>query len=146
MKLEIRKAVKENCRDIYNWRTDERNSQFSWTGDSLTYSQHEEWFLEYLEERNYLMLIASFNDKPCSVIRFDGDIDDRTVSIYMVPAFHSHGLGMQCLLLGERYLKEEIKGLPCNLNAEIMNDNMASVKLFTRAGYIYSMADWYKVI
>ena len=146
MKLEIRKATIEDCRSIYSWRTSPINSASSFTGSSFSYEDHTAWFTKYLEDTESLMLIVSFNDKPCCVLRFDGDWEEKTVSIYMVPSFHGFGLGIQCLLLGERYLKEELQGLRCNLIAEIMMDNKASFKLFSRAGYIYSMADWHKVI
>ena len=143
MKLEVRKAVLDDCQDIYDWRTNPKNSEHSYTGGDFKYSDHEKWFPEYLKERDNLMLIVSINDNPCCVVRFDGSLDDREVSIYMVPGWHGNGLGLQCLLLCETFLHQELRGMPCNLHAEIMNDNVASIKMFTRAGYIYSLADWY---
>lgn len=146
MKLEVRRVVLRDCQDIYNWRTNPLNSENSWSGGDFKYGNHEIWFANYLKERNNLMLIVEMNDRPCCVVRFDGELDDREVSIYMVPSYHGKGLGLQCLLLCETYLHKELTGLPCNLHAQIMNDNVASIKMFTRAGYIYSMADWYKLI
>jgi len=146
MKLSIREATIDDTRNVYDWRTDPKNSGNSWTGGDFLYDSHEKWFKAYLEERDNMMLIVGFNDKPCSVVRFDGDFEDKTVSIYMVPSFHGYGLGIQCLLLAERYLKKRVMGSLVNLHAEIMNDNLPSVKMFTRAGYIYSTADWYKLI
>jgi len=146
MKLEIRRSTIGDCRNVYDWRTDPKNSENSWSGGDFKYEDHQEWFADYLKSPESLMLIAEFNGKPCCVMRFDGSLDDRTVSIYMVPGFHGNGFGLECLLFGERWLKEDIRGLTCNLHAEIMQHNIASTKLFTRAGYIYSMADWYKVI
>ena len=146
MKLEIRKAVLGDCLDIYNWRTNPKNSKNSWSGGGFKYTDHESWFPNYLKDSGNLMLIAEFDGRPCCVVRFDGGLNDREVSIYMVPGFHGFGLGLQCLLLGERYLTESLSGLPCELTAQIMNANKASIKMFTRAGYIYSLADWYKLI
>ena len=125
MKLETRKATLEDCKSIYKWRTDERNSEFSFTGKDFKYEDHVKWFKEYLSERENLMLIAEIMDKPCCVMRFDGDFQEKTVSIYMVPGFHGKGLALSCLLLGELFVKESLGGLKCNLNAEIMGDNDA---------------------
>ena len=146
MKIEIRKALKSDCKNIYQWRTHSKNVDYSWSSGDFTYDEHKQWFTEYLQERDNLMLIAEKEGEPCCVMRFDGDLDDREVSIYMVPGWHGVGLGLPCLLLGEMYLSSELRGLPCNLRAEIQFDNTASIKLFSRAGYMYSMADWYKVI
>lgn len=145
MKLEVRKATIEDCKDIYEWRTHLLNCEYSWSSTLITLKGHQKWFAEYLKERDNLMLIVEFNGKPCAVLRFDGDLHDKEVSIYMVPGFHGLGLGLPCLLLCERYLTESLH-LPCNLRAQVQNHNTASIKLFTRAGYIYSMSDWYKVI
>lgn len=148
MKLEIRKATIDDCQDIYDWRTDEKNSENSFSGGDFSYEKHKGWFKHYLEdtEESNLMLILELNDKPCCVVRFDGELNHRTVSIYMVPGYHGKKLGLPCLLMAELYLRHELQGLTCNLDAEIMIDNEASIKIFTRAGYIYSMADWYKVL
>jgi len=146
MKLEIREATLEDCQDIYDWRTHEKNKEYSYTHDDFSYKEHKGWFKDYLLEKGNLMLIAELNGKPCSVVRFDGDFSSKEVSIYMVPGFHGFGLGLQCLLLSERLLKEKLRGLQCNITAEIDQENCASTNMFTRAGYIYSMADWYKVI
>lgn len=146
MKLEVKKATQDDCKNIYDWRTHKKNRDCSGTTGLFSYKDHKDWFSEYLKEDNNLMLIAYTKDKPCCVMRFDGDLDEREVSIYMVPGWHGHGLGLPCLLLGELYLHSELKGLHCNLFAQIQGDNKASIKLFTRAGYIYSMTDWYKTI
>jgi len=151
MKFELRKATIEDCRNIYRWRTDPINSEGSFTGGSFTYNDHKSWFADYLEEEGNLMLIASFNDVPCCVLRFDKEFDERKVSIYMVPGYHGCGLGLHCLLFGERYLKDELEGSACSLGAEIMCDNDASMRLFKRAGYVYENVPdaslyWYKVI
>ena len=146
MKLEVRKAVLSDCLNIFDWRTNPKNSENSYSGGDFKYSDHESWFADYLKEHGNLMLIVEINDRPCCVVRFDGELNDREVSIYMVPGWHGNGLGLQCLLLCETYLHKELQGLPCNLTAQIMNDNVASIKMFTRAGYIYSLADWYKLI
>ena len=145
MQLKVREATIEDCKYIYEWRTHPLNCEYSWSTD-IKFKDHVEWFTKYLEERNDLMLIVEIDNKPCCVLRFDGELDHREVSIYMVPGYHNKGLGLPCLLLGELYLREQLMGLTCNLTAQIQNDNKASVKLFTRAGYIYSMADWYKVL
>jgi len=146
MKLEIRPADINDCRDIFDWRTSEINSEFSFTGNDFKYEDHEKWFPKYLADKDNMMLIVECNGKPCCVIRFDGSFSEKTVSIYMVPSFHGKRISLICLLMAERYLKEELEGLTCNLNAEIMAGNHASIALFSQAGYRYSMADWWKVI
>lgn len=147
MKLEIRPATIADCESIYKWRTDARNSEFSFTGNDFKYESHEKWFKDYyLEDKESLMLITEVMDKPCCVMRFDGALEEKTVSIYMVPGYHGKNLSLSCLLLGELYIRETLNGLRCNLIAEIMMDNNASISLFSRAGYRYSMADWSKVI
>jgi len=146
MKLEARKAGWLDRRDIYTWRTDKRNSEYSYTGDDFPYSEHEAWFKEYLDDDENLMLIIEVNSADCCVVRLDGCLEHKEVSIYMVPGFHGKNLSLSCLLLAELYLRERLQGLTCSLSAQIMMNNEASVSLFSRAGYRYSMADWYKVI
>ena len=146
MKLQIRPTSITDCRDIYDWRTNEINSEFSFTGKDFKYEDHEAWFARYLEDEENLMLVVEYNDKPCCVMRFDGAFEEKTVSIYMVPGFHGKKLSLPCLLLGELYLRKPLQGLKCNLHAEIMMNNEASIALFSQAGYRYSMADWWKVI
>jgi len=150
MILEIRKATLIDCQDIFKWRTDPINSEGSFTGGEFCYEDHKNWFMAYLKRKDNLMLLASFNGKPCCVLRFDGTILSRVVSIYMVPGFHGLGLGLQCLLLGERFLIEEAMRVK-SLTAEISHDNRTSKRLFRAAGYICennadTSSDWYKVI
>lgn len=150
MKLELKKATIKDCKDIYRWRTDPINSEGSFTGGNFSYDDHTIWFEGYLENKDNLMLIAGFNDKSCCVLRFDGTVEEKTVSIYMVPGFHGVRLGIQCLLLGERYLRDELGGVGCSLKAEISYENDASMRLFKQAGYICennadTTSDWYKV-
>ena len=79
MKLELRKATIEDCKDIYRWRTDPINSEGSFTGGSFTYDDHAIWFKGYLGNADNLMLIASFNSKSCCVLRFDKEWDHHTL-------------------------------------------------------------------
>jgi len=90
MKLELRKATIQDCKDIYRWRTDPINSQGSFTGGSFTYNDHMIWFDGYLEDTESLMLIAGFDGKSCCVLRFDGDMEQKD-------SIDIHGAGLPWL-------------------------------------------------
>jgi len=149
MKLEIREATIEDSQNLYDWRIHPINSEYSVNGSDLPFEVHEGRLNNHLSGDKCLILIIQYNDEPCCVVRFDREWDDYRVSIYMIPGFHGLGLGLPCLLLGERYLRN--KGSACNLVAEIMYDNDTSMKLFKRAGYVCEnnadiSSDWVKTI
>lgn len=146
MNFSARKATEEDCKNIYDWRTFPLNREHSYSYKEFPYTDHKKWFKKYLKNNDNLMLIIEYNDKEICVVRFDGPIEEKMVSIYMVPGYHRKGLGLLCLTIAECYLKEKINSSPCNLYADIKFDNFGSMSLFSKARYVYYVTYWHKII
>lgn len=138
--MKIRKATIEDCKNIYEWRNHEINRQFSHNTDIIPYEWHVEWFTKKIDSPITDILIGS-TDENIGVIRFDYiNINHALISIYLVPGKHGKGLGKELLKDAIKWLKN--KG-DYNIKAEILPENIASLKIFAAMGFKYDVDGWY---
>ena len=136
-KLKFRHAATEDCSFIWEWRNHVLIRRFSTLPDFINFKEHKEWFIL---EKNYLFfLIGEINNKPVSVLHNKIDGDNIHVSIYLRPSLIGRKTGIATLTL--KYFYEEIKTKypsAIKLIATIHRNNIASRKLFIKAGYANS--------
>lgn len=117
------------------WRNDPETRRWSRTTDSVTFDEHRAWLGRVLADPSRLLLVAEDDSGPVGTVRWD-DEGGRLWEVSVTVAPERRGVGLAGLLLaaGERALRDRVV-LPVTLLAVVHEDNAASNRLFSRAGY-----------
>lgn len=145
MKLEIKEIQSDDLPVLLSTLKfyEKRKIQFlHWARKDIT-----EWFSDYcnsqkdqeLEGFRSIVLVAFIDDRYLGFVAWDSELID----IFLLPKMRKKGYGLPLLLMAERKLLKMDKMMKV-INAEIINKESASI--FTKAGYIEHIADWYKIV
>ena len=132
--VKIRTAQESDCDAIYEWRNAEETRKYIFVADIIPLETHRIWFKNTLTSHNRVLLIGEINDHPIGVVRYDFSGDNALISVYLAPGAQLQGIGTELIRSGSRWLKQnrtEIK----TIAAEIMRENIASMRAFEKAGY-----------
>ena len=134
LEIKLRKAGPEDCRNIYEWRNAEETRRHIFDKETIPFEVHQRWFENSLKNDARIILIGEHAGKPLGVLRFDLAGDQALISVYLVPGHQPPGAGTQLIKAGSNWLAGEHPEIR-KINAEILGDNMASIKAFEKAGY-----------
>ena len=141
MVLKIVNAEQSHSRDIWEWRNDPITRSVSRKTDKVEWNEHEAWFKKSLG-KNTVFIYVGINEEsqkkvPIGVIKFnllDFFLKHYEVSINIAPNARKKGFGYTLLKYGtEKFIKNIDKCI--RIYAEVKNDNLHSIKLFTSANY-----------
>lgn len=130
----LRRATIADLDRIYTWRNADETRQFFFHTEQITKEQHTEWFTATLKNSNRIVLIAELAQQAIGVLRYDILDDQAEINIYLVPGMHGKGFGAPLIKAGNNWLKENNKTVK-KVIAKVLNDNIASQKAFTKAGF-----------
>jgi RimJ/RimL family protein N-acetyltransferase len=125
----IRKAVPDDALDVLAWRNDPLSRAMSRTQDPIEAAGHMDWFTKAIEDPRRAVLIGELDGQKIGMIRFDY-AEETQVSININPVFRGRGLGYDLLSAALAYAP----GGP--IVAGIRDENLASRRLFERAGFL----------
>lgn len=133
--VSFRAAKRGDSRRVWEWRA-AVDPDFNINSDQTDFLRHDRWFCRAIDSSDRQFRIMMLGDLACGYLRLDRIGDSRArVSICLSPDTRGQGLGS--------YLLEEAKALAVKhsitrLDAEIHPRNIASRRVFDRAGYIMS--------
>lgn len=120
--------------DLFNWRNNPQVRKNFFNPDEITWHEHKKWFDSIIKDNSATIYMAFQEKKKIGTIRYEDKGSFISVSVMLNPIFMGQGLGAQIIKLGTEKLAREQK--PSKLIvAEIKEDNIASIKAFTKAGY-----------
>lgn len=128
----IRKATSEDALDVLAWRNDPLTRAMSRVQDVVEEASHGAWFSKAINDPRRTVLIGELDEQKIGMVRFDHG-DETEISININPSFRGRGLGYQLLCAALAYVGGPIV-------AEIRDDNIASLRLFERAGFVCDSA------
>ncbi len=136
----IRKAVAQDADDILAWRNDPATRAMSRTRQAIDPTAHAAWFGKVIDDARRTLLIGEQDGRKIGMVRLDHAATTE-VSINLNPAFRGQGLAYPLLSLA----LEHADGM---LEAEVHEENLASLKLFERAGFrqTHSQDGWRRYI
>jgi RimJ/RimL family protein N-acetyltransferase len=137
MKIEFRRAVEADAELIFGWRNHERVRQVSIDPNEIAWDSHQQWFHHSLGRADRVLLIASMDGVALGVLRFDTMNEIAKVSIYLDPAKIGKGLGTEVLRDGIAWARRSLPGIT-QYQANIRENNEASIKLFEKIGFVES--------
>lgn len=130
-----RLANNSDIKQVYQWQIQPETRRFSLNTDIPTWEEHSEWMANKLTSHDNYFYIVEVNDKQgncnaAGVVRLDRMPESTyLISIFIAPEYHGNGIAQHALT----YI--DIVHADLTINATVLSDNIASVKLFTRANY-----------
>lgn len=119
---------------LFIWRNNPVVWENSFNRRPITPAEHDDWFLGLFKSNSTVAYVASEQDKPVGIIRFDESDRKIRVSITIDPERHGHGLGSTLIKKGvKKYI--ECHNPHKQIVAEIVSVNIASTKAFEKAGF-----------
>jgi len=142
MQLSMREVGVDDVNLLFDWSNDPATRKNSFSPEPIPFDTHQHWFRELLQDpgqRAYLLLEA----EPVGLVRFriqQGEPCQAVLSYSIAPQHRGRGLAAPLLNLGTEKLRLEV-GVPITITAKVKNDNQASLKALTRAGFFLKSSD-----
>lgn len=134
-----RGATVEDASDLLNWRNDPETRKYSRSQDVITFGQHVAWLEKVIADPERHLLVVEAGAEKLGTVRWDHESDEITgfweVSITVAPRYRGQGVSAEMLRAAEEWLHDR-EGTGIRLVAYINEGNIASQKLFARAGYL----------
>lgn len=138
----LKPATRDDSNVLYGWQSDPGMRQHFRNPAVPTRAEHDAWFSSKMSDPNCLLNIIYLDSEPVGVLRLDArtmsdaDAPAYDVAILLADKARGMGVGTRALHLGRWLLPN------AHLYAEVMDENTASKRLFTKAGYNLH-GDWY---
>ena len=128
-------VCEDDCKHLWLWRhcPDVRKNFFN--EKTISWQEHKKWFYSKIKDPNTKIYVATLGKDKIGVIRFEIEDDSAKVSVNLNPDFLGKGLGSKIIKLGTKKFLQEAK-VRKGIAAEIKEDNIASKKVFSKAGYV----------
>ena len=130
----FRKAKKEDMKRVFDWSNDELVRQNSYNSEPIKLEEHEKWFYSKIKIKNNLFLIALYDGIEAGIVRYEIKEGFTVVGISILKDFREKKLAASFL---EMSAKEYFKIHEFPVLAYIKEENIASVKSFENAGYVF---------
>jgi UDP-2,4-diacetamido-2,4,6-trideoxy-beta-L-altropyranose hydrolase len=130
----LRKATMEDARRLRDWRNEESVRLLSLNPEPIVWSDHCAWLERKLRDPNHRHWIGESVGDACGSVRFDIAEGKAQISIVVAPDQRGAGLGGRLLAEAEKLLLSERPDIK-EFIAEVLPNNAASRRLFSRNGY-----------
>jgi UDP-2,4-diacetamido-2,4,6-trideoxy-beta-L-altropyranose hydrolase len=132
--LSLRKAMEEDGLLLWKWANEPTVRAVSFSSQTISWSQHLEWFNRKLQDLNCYFFIAIDRDKiPIGQIRLDQEEDRAIISITIAPEKRGLGYGSLAinLAVNEMFHQTSIH----QIVALIKSKNLSSIRTFEKIGF-----------
>ncbi|MGL4936265.1 UDP-2,4-diacetamido-2,4,6-trideoxy-beta-L-altropyranose hydrolase [Shewanella sp.] len=117
---------------IYQWQSDPLTRRYALNSNIPSWIDHQCWMEKKLQRQQdyFFLIVSSKNSEPCGAIRLDElATDNYLISIFIAPHRYGQGVGVIGLNLIDQCLPS------IKIHATVLAENIASQRLFTKAGY-----------
>ncbi len=139
--IDIRTVNSDDKEKLFLWRNHSTIRKVSRNSAPIEWDDHCRWFASLLSDPNRVLLIGQRGDEAIGVVRFDVLDSQAEISIYLVPGIV--GYGFELLNSAESWFVENRRQVN-RLNANVLEDNARSHKLFLSAGYRVESTTYFK--
>lgn len=134
--LQLAEAKENDLIFLFNLANDEEVRRQSFSTKPISLSEHTAWFHSVLHNPSRLLYVFFVKQSFVGQVRFDLDQHTAIVSISLHADFRGFGLAPDLLKLGLLRLKEERGEAVKEVYAYVKEDNVASLKAFTKANFV----------
>lgn len=138
MDLRIRKANINDLNLYFEWTNDSEVRNKSFHSDKITFENHSIWFNKKINDESTQMYVFEYNKNPCGQVRIGIENSTSIIGISIDSKYRGKGLGKTMLEMASR---EFFKKYNFPIFAYIKTDNIASVKIFEKAGFNFVCND-----
>lgn len=139
----LRKANESDIGDIYKFLHRDFVKKYSEKGERAEWEHHRRWYKFLINSESYLLyIIEDENGKFLGQLKFELEGETSIISIYLVERARGKGLGKGILEMGIEELAHESDEADVVL-AYILEENDASINLFTSCGFKYEREEDY---
>lgn len=144
--IKIRRVVEEDSEILFEWRNNPEIFKYSLNPNKVSLENHQNWFRKILKDSQCVFYMCIVNDTRCGSVRYhlSEDGTEAEVSISVAPEFWGRGIASSMLSHTENCLKAETNVTV--INATVLNDNKASMKLFSKAEFLPVLTKFKKSI
>lgn len=137
----LRTVKEDDMRDMWIWRNHPETRRRSFNSDEIPFEQHQRWFTARLKDPNAVIIIAEDRQgRKLGQVRFNKEAPEAKISVGLNPDFFGQGIGS--LLIAKATLHFlDTNGDISTVIAEVIEDNIASLKAFSKAGYAVAKED-----
>ena len=135
--LKFRKAKEEDVDLIFNWSNDPLVRQFSYNQEQIVYKDHMKWFNSKIKDNNASFYIfINELDEEIGLVRIEINNNEVIIGILIDKKQRGKSYATKMLTMASDhfYCHNPLK----SITAYIKKDNIASIKSFTKAGFVYS--------
>lgn len=132
--LRLRAFCKGDCQLLFSWANDPQVREASFHSDTISWQEHERWFLGKLRDPQTVIYIAENSaNKQIGQVRFQLEADRATLSVSVAPEFRGAGWGKELITLAVRAMVRS--RLVQRIDAFVKPGNRASIGLFESCGF-----------
>ena len=141
--MKIRKAIIDDSNDILEWRNDPSTRQMSFNSDVISFSTHNKWFNNGLQNKNRYLLIVEEEGRKISVVRFDIKEEKRTaeISINLNPLERGKIFSSTVISKSISYFNIINNKRIKTIIAKIKKKNIVSKRSFMKCGFKLSLIE-----
>lgn len=131
----LRTVLEEDVRDIWIWRNHPETRNRSFNSDEIPFADHLKWFAARIKDANSVIFIAEDRQgRKLGQARFDKQGREATISVGLNPDFFGKGIGSIFIAKATSEFLNKNREIKI-VTAEIIEDKIASLKAFLKAGY-----------
>ena len=136
--MRLRSAKEDDAEFLFKLRNEPAVRQSAFQTRPIPWSAHRQWLKRALNDRNTVLLIAERRGKRQGQIRFSVNFPKKEAEVDIALTVESRGRGYGLRLL-RRGCRLVFDRMPIHkILAFIKPDNAASLKIFSKAGFIRS--------
>ncbi len=137
LQIDLRRATLGDKDIIFEWANDEIVRKNSFNSECIKYETHSNWYDGKINDKESIYFIGQIQDQLIGLVRFDRDNQDmNNVVIGIQIDRHYRGKGLASMLL-EKGCNEYLKIKQTEIIAYIKEDNLASIRSFEKAGFLF---------
>lgn len=131
MNIEFRKAVKDDCRLVFNLSNDPLTRENSFNSEIIEWENHKKWFNKKLKSPETVIYIFTIETSPIGIVRFETETE-TIVGVTVAPGYRGKGYAS---LIIEIACNDFWKSCNHEIYAYIKESNITSIKAFEKAGF-----------
>jgi pseudaminic acid synthase len=135
--VRLRLATMADASLMLAWQSTPGIRAYSRNPDAPRPAEHAQWMRKKLADPQCIFHVILHDENPVGILRLDRQADGGyEISILVAAEAHNQNIGGAALELAKRLLPDAV------IHAAIHSSNLASIRMFERAGYRRAGEDW----
>ena len=138
MRLKIRNIKNDDAQILYIWATDPLTRANSFNSQHIKWEDHLIWLKKKLNDPLTFMYLLLSENKPVGTVNFTKREKAATIGVAVAPEFRGKGFGAKIIKTASHKYQSNNND---NILAYIKKENIASLQVFKKAGYVFFKED-----